>query len=63
MLTAPSSVSCGVQVKFAPYFPESVGPESSVTFGEFCVTMTRRDVHQEYITSWLELQSKKVSDV
>ncbi|KAK7491702.1 hypothetical protein BaRGS_00016958 [Batillaria attramentaria] len=44
--------------KCATYFPDSVGPESSVQCGEYDVTMTKRDVHQEYITSWLQIKTK-----
>ncbi|XP_076443573.1 tyrosine-protein phosphatase non-receptor type 2-like [Babylonia areolata] len=42
--------------KCATYFPDSAGPESAVSCGKFIVSMTRRDVHQEYITSWLQVQ-------
>ena len=50
------------QSKCATYFPDSAGPESAVVCGDFSVTMTKRDVHQEYITSWLQLKMLKVAD-
>ncbi|KAL8582342.1 hypothetical protein ACOMHN_037099 [Nucella lapillus] len=48
--------------KCATYFPDSAGPESALSCGEFNVTMTKRDVHQEYITSWLQVKSNKTGE-
>lgn len=48
--------------KCGTYFPDSVGPECAVVCGDFSITMTKRDVHQEYITSWLQVKMIKTKE-
>ncbi|CAG2221350.1 unnamed protein product [Mytilus edulis] len=39
-----------------PYWPEKTGMENRLTYGDFIITLKKKEIHQEYIVSVLEIK-------
>ncbi|CAC5383376.1 Receptor-type tyrosine-protein phosphatase F,Receptor-type tyrosine-protein phosphatase S,Tyrosine-protein phosphatase 10D,Receptor-type tyrosine-protein phosphatase gamma,Receptor-type tyrosine-protein phosphatase delta [Mytilus coruscus] len=44
------------QPRCIPYWPEKTGMENRLTYGDFIITLKKKEVHQEYIVSVLEIK-------
>ncbi|XP_063432359.1 uncharacterized protein LOC134714762 [Mytilus trossulus] len=44
------------QPRCIPYWPEKTGMENRLTYGDFIITLKKKEIHQEYIVSVLEIK-------
>lgn len=48
------------QPRCIPYWPDKTGMENRVMYGDFCITLKKKEIHQEYIVSVLDIKDIEV---